>query len=66
MRKPCIFFVTLVVMSFLFSTLIGAQECLKLLKIVEPAKGKNKLNLNLEHIKTIVESFKAEGAAAEA
>jgi hypothetical protein len=64
MKKP-IFLTVLVLSIFLFSTRITATDCLKLLKIEEPAKGKNKLNFYLDHVKTIVEDFNLEGVSAD-
>lgn len=63
--KKSIFLTVLVISIFLFSTQITAANCLKLLKIEEPSKGKNKLDFQLEHIKAIVEDFNLEGVTAD-
>jgi hypothetical protein len=63
--KKSIFLTVLVLSIFLFSTQITATDCLKLLKIEEPGKGKNKLNFHLEHAKAIVEGFNLEGVTAD-
>jgi hypothetical protein len=63
--KKSIFLTVLVLSIFLFSTGIAATDCLKLLKIEEPGKGKNKLNFHLEHVKAIVEGFNLEGVSAD-
>jgi hypothetical protein len=63
--KKSIFLTVLVLSIFLFSTRITATDCLKLLKIEEPGKGKNKLDFRLEHVKAIVEGFNLEGVTAD-
>lgn len=63
--KKSIFLTVLVLSIFLFSTQITATDCLKLLKIEEPKKGKNKLDFHLEHVKAIVEDFNLEGVTAD-
>ncbi|UCH95315.1 MAG: hypothetical protein JSV88_00330 [Candidatus Aminicenantes bacterium] len=64
MRKS-IFLIVFVLGIFLLSTQINAQGCLKLLKIEEPARGKNRLNLMVEHAKAIVAAFNLEGVSAD-
>jgi len=51
----CIMFI------FLFSIRIVEANCLKLLKVQEPDKGKYKLNLHLDNLKAIIEGFNLEG-----
>jgi hypothetical protein len=63
--KKSIFLTVLVLSIFLFSTQITGTNCLKLLKIEEPGKGKNKLDFHLEHVKAIVEGFNLEGVSAD-
>jgi hypothetical protein len=63
--KKSIFLTVLVSSIFLFSTQITGTNCLKLLKIEEPSKGKNKLDFHLEHVKAIVEDFNLEGVSAD-
>jgi hypothetical protein len=63
--KKSIFLTVLVLSIFLFSTRITATDCLKLLKIEEPGKGKNKLNFYLEHARAIVQGFNLEGVSAD-
>jgi hypothetical protein len=63
--KKSIFLTVLVLSIFLFSAQITAADCLKLLKIEEPAKGKNKLNFYVEYVKAIVEGFNLEGVSAD-
>jgi hypothetical protein len=63
--KKSVFLVVLLSGIFWFSTSITAADCLKLLKIEEPAKGKNKLNFYVEHVKAIVEGFNLEGVSAD-
>ena len=62
--KKSIFLTVLVLSIFLFPAQLTAADCLKLLKIEEP-KGKNKLNLSVEHVKAIVEGFNLEGVSAD-
>jgi hypothetical protein len=63
--KKSIFLTVWLLSIFLFSTSIAAADCFKLLKIEEPAKGKNQLNFYVEHVKAIVEGFNLEGVSAD-
>lgn len=63
--KKSIFLTVFILSIFFISTQIIASNCLKLLKIEEPGKGKNKLDFHLEHVKAIVEDFNLEGVSAD-
>ena len=63
--KKSIFLTVWLLSIFLFSTSIAAADCFELLKIEEPAKGKNQLNFYVEHVKAIVEGFNLEGVSAD-
>jgi hypothetical protein len=62
--KKSIFLTVLVLSIFLFSHQITGTNGLKLLKIEEPKRGKNKLDFHLDHVKAIVEDFNLEGVSA--
>jgi hypothetical protein len=64
MRKCTV--LTLFVFSiFLAGIQFASADCLKLVKIEEPSKGKNKLNLNVDHLNAVVESFGSNETAAD-
>jgi hypothetical protein len=63
--KKSIFLTVWLLSIFLVSAPIAAADCFKLLKIEEPAKGKNQLNFYVEHVKAIVEGFNLEGVSAD-